>query len=151
MSRHEVQPLLHALLNGGSATLLLLGWAAIKGRGPFARRGSDRQLHRRLMLGALTVSALFLASYVDYHLAIGHTEFWGTGWVKALYLTILIPHVLLAVITLPLVLRVLHLARHERFEEHRRLARITFPLWLVVSVTGVAVYLMLYPLRPAGS
>lgn len=150
-SRHEIQPLVHALLNGTAGLLLLVGWLAIKGRGPFAARGPDRALHTRLMLAAVGVSAVFLASYLDYHYAVGHTEFWGSGWVAGLYFTILIPHVLLAVVLVPLVFRLLAHARAGRLEAHRRLARVTWPIWMFVSASGVAVYLMLYPLRPAAA
>lgn len=143
--------MLHALLNGTAGTLLLLGWLAIKGRGPFAARGPDKSRHIKLMLAAVGVSAVFLVSYLDYHYAVGHTVFWGSGWVAALYFTILIPHVLLAIVLVPLVVRLLWHARAGRFEAHKRLARITWPIWMFVSVSGVAVYLMLYPLRPAGS
>jgi uncharacterized membrane protein YozB (DUF420 family) len=145
----QIQPPLHALLNGSAAVLLSLGWCAIKGRGPFAARGRDEALHKRLMLGAFAVSTLFLVSYVSYHARVELVPYPGTGWLKALYLAVLVPHVVLAMVMVPAILVLLVFALRGSFERHRRLARWTLPVWLYVSVTGVIVYLMLYPLRPA--
>ncbi len=96
------------------------------------------------MLAALATSALFLVSYLTYHFQAGSVRFTGQGPVRTLYFAILVSHTVLAAATLPLVLVTVARARAERFEAHRRLARVTLPIWLYVSVTGVAVYWMLY-------
>ena len=129
-------PGLNALLNGTSAILLVSGYLAIRRR--------DVHAHRRYMLAAFAASTAFLASYVRYHVAVGSVPFMGTGWVRVLYFAILIPHVILAALIVPLALLVLRHAWRRRFHRHARLARVTLPLWLYVSVTGVLVYLMLY-------
>ncbi len=134
--RVEDLPLLNATLNGLTTILLLAGWIAIK---------SGRvDLHRKLMVTAFCTSTLFLVSYLVHKALHGHTPFQGHGWIRPVYFVLLLSHTILAVLNLPLVLRVLYLAVLGRFEEHRRLARWVFPLWLYVSVTGVLVYLMLY-------
>ena len=110
------------------------------------------KLHQRLMVAAFLVSAVFLASYLTYHLGpqkeLGPTKFNGSGFWRTAYYGMLISHVLLAVVNLPMVLRTFWLAHRERYDDHRRLARLTFPIWLYVSVTGVLVYLALYPFNP---
>ena len=135
-------PLLNACLNATSGILLLAGLAAIK--------AGRRALHERLMLSALGVSAAFLASYLYYHfvVATGMTPFRGAGWTKTAYLVMLATHVVLAMVVVPLALRTVFLARKERFESHKRWAKVTFPIWLYVSVTGVLVYLALYVWNP---
>lgn len=140
MSLGEALAPLNALLNAAAGALLLLGWRAI-------RRG-DRRRHRRLMLAAVSVSAAFLASYLTRVALTGTHRFPGDGWVRGLYLVILASHTLLAVVATPMVLRALFLGLSERFDAHRRLARWTFPIWLYVSATGVAVYLLLYQVAP---
>ena len=142
------QPALHAVLNGTAATLLVLGWCAIRGKGPFAGRGKDERLHRNLMLAAVGVSGVFLASYLHYHERVGHVPFWGTGAIRTVYLAILVPHIILAVAMVPAIVILLVLAFRGRLAGHRRLARWTLPVWLYVSVTGVLVYLMLYRMGP---
>jgi len=127
---------LNAALNLSSAVLLVFGYR-------FIRRG-DRALHRRCMLGAVTASALFLVFYVLRFSLTGSHSFAGPPRARTFYLTVLLSHMVLAVVVLPLVLRLLWLARQERFNEHRRLARWTFPIWLYVSLTGLFVYVMLY-------
>jgi uncharacterized membrane protein YozB (DUF420 family) len=129
-------PALNATLNAVSAALLVLGYVMI-------RRG-ERQKHKWCMIGALTMSALFLTSYVIYHLEVGSVPFQKTGWIRTLYFAVLIPHVILAAAIVPLVLMTVSRAFANRFAAHRRIARWTLPLWLYVSVTGVIVYLMLY-------
>jgi putative membrane protein len=131
---------LNALLNATAGTLLFLGWRAI-------RRG-DRLLHRRLMMGAVSVSAVFLASYLTRVALTGTHRFPGEGWVRGLYLAILVSHTLLAVAAAPMALRSLFLGVKGRIDDHRRIARVTFPVWLYVSVTGVVVYLLLYQVAP---
>jgi putative membrane protein len=127
---------INASLNGTSALCILGGWLAI--------RGGRRTLHRRLMLTALTVSALFLVSYLVRVYLTGTHRYPGSGVWKALYLTVLSSHMLLAIVTPPLVIRAIYLAVKERLVEHRRLVRWAYPIWMYVSVTGVVVYLMLY-------
>jgi uncharacterized membrane protein YozB (DUF420 family) len=136
-------PAVNATLNGAAAVLLVAGFAAIK--------AGRRQRHRRLMLSAFVVSVAFLACYLYYHFAVAAgkpTPFNGTGWTRGAYFALLISHTVLAAVNLPMVLRTLWLAQRERFEAHRRLARWTFPIWLYVSVTGVAVYVVLYHFNP---
>ncbi len=126
----------NAALNLTSAAFLVAGYA-------FIRRG-DRRRHRLCMLLAVTASALFLVFYVTRFSITGTHRFAGEGWARSIYLTILFTHVVLAAAVVPLVLRLLFLVKRERFSEHRRLARWTFPIWLYVSVTGLAVYVLLY-------
>ncbi len=133
-----LQPTVNALLNGTCAVLLLLAWAAI--------RAGRREAHRKLMLAALTCSALFLASYVAYHLQAGSVRFQGTGPLRTLYFAILISHTILAAAIVPLVGTTLLRALRGQFVDHRRIARLTLPLWGYVSVTGVVIYGMLYHL-----
>jgi putative membrane protein len=136
----EVLPPLNAALNATAAALLVLGWRAI--------RGGDRARHRRLMLGACAVSAVFLASYLTRVALTGTHRFPGGGALRAAYLAVLATHTVLAALCAPLVLRTVWLALRERFAGHRRIARVTLPVWLYVSVTGVVVYVMLYHLAP---
>jgi uncharacterized membrane protein YozB (DUF420 family) len=96
------------------------------------------------MLLALAASTLFLIGYVTHHARVGSVPFRGSGLLRTVYFSILVPHTILAVVILPLVAVTVLRAARGRFEAHRRLARITLPLWLFVSVTGVIVYLMLY-------
>jgi putative membrane protein len=126
----------NAILNATATVCLILGFV-------FIRQGR-RDRHRNAMLGAVTASVLFLVFYVTRFLLTGTHEFAGTGTVKTVYLSILFSHMVLAVVVVPLVLRLLFLAFRERFDEHRRLARWTYPIWMYVSVTGIVVYLMLY-------
>jgi len=133
-------PTLNAVLNATSAVLLLAGWWLI-------RRGR-RVAHRRAMLAALATSTLFLVSYLAYHFEVGSVRFTGQGLVRTVYFVILVSHTLLAVAIVPLVLVTLGRALRGRFEAHRALARITLPLWLWVSLSGVVVYWMLYRLVP---
>jgi uncharacterized membrane protein YozB (DUF420 family) len=100
------------------------------------------------MIAALFVSACFLGSYLEYHSSVGSVTFWGTGWIRTLYLAVLIPHTVLATVMVPpIVILVVHAAR-GRLDRHKRLARWTLPVWIYVSVTGVLVYLMLYRFGP---
>lgn len=131
-------PALNALLNGLSAVLLLAGYVLIRARRPAA--------HRAAMLGAVTSSALFLASYLYYHAQVGSVRFTGQGPLRIVYFAILGTHTVLAAAIVPLVLVTLQRALAGRFDRHRRIARITLPLWAYVSVTGVVIYWMLYRL-----
>ncbi len=132
-------PHLNALLNGSCALLLTAGYLSI--------RGGRIQAHRYLMSSAFLVSVLFLISYLTYHAIHGATRFQGTGAIRSVYFFILITHTILAILIVPLILRTLYLALRNRFADHKRIARWTFPLWLYVSVTGVVVYWMLYQVK----
>ncbi len=129
-------PALNATLNATSFVLLVTGWLLI--------RSGRRQAHKRCMIAALVVSTMFLTSYVIYHLNVGSVPFQKTGWIRTVYFLVLIPHVILAVAIVPMVLITVSRALSNRFDAHKRIAKITLPLWLYVSVTGVIVYLMLY-------
>lgn len=142
MTAASLLPSVNATLNSASAVLLFLGWRAI--------RAGRRTLHRRLMLGACASSTLFLASYLTRVALTGTHRFPGGGALRAAYVTVLATHTMLAALTLPLALRTLQLSLTERFSHHRRIARVTFPAWMYVSVTGVVVYVMLYWLAPVG-
>ncbi len=131
-------PALNAGLNALSGSLLGVGYAMI-------RRGRVRA-HKAFMLAAVGVSTLFLASYVVYHYHAGSTRFPGTGWVRTLYLLILVTHAVLAAAVVPLAAVTLVRAWREDFGAHRRIARWTLPIWFYVSVTGVIIYVMLYQL-----
>ncbi len=131
-------PAVNATLNAISAIFLTTGYVLI-------RRGHTN-LHKRCMLAALTSSALFLTSYVIYHLNTGSRPFPGQGVARTVYFTILISHVLLAVTIVPLALITASRGLKAQYERHVRIARWTLPLWLYVSVTGVVIYLMLYQL-----
>jgi uncharacterized membrane protein YozB (DUF420 family) len=131
-------PALNAILNGTAGLLLLAGWALI-------RRG-NRVAHKRVMLAAVACSALFLVSYLTYHFQVGSVRFPGQGPIRTVYFTILITHTILATAIVPLVLITLNHGLRERFDKHRRIARVTLPLWAYVSVTGVVIYWMLYRL-----
>lgn len=129
-------PALNATLNGLAATCLLAGFVFIK-------RGRQ-DAHRLAMVGALVLSAAFLASYLVYHYHVGSRPFLGQGAIRVVYFTVLITHVVLAIVIVPMVLVTVSRALSARFDAHRRVARWTWPLWMYVSVTGVIVYVMLY-------
>ncbi len=131
-------PALNASLNALSTVFLITGYLFI--------RRQRRQAHKRCMLAALTVSTLFLVSYVTYHYHAGSRPFLGQGVVRVVYFAILIPHVLLAATVLPLALVTTGRGLRGEYDRHVKVARWTLPLWLYVSVTGVIVYLMLYRL-----
>jgi len=132
-------PTVNAALNASATLLLLLGWRLIRAR----RVGA----HRRAMLAALGCSALFLVSYLVYHFEAGSVRFPGTGAARSVYLAILASHTLLAAALPVLVAVTVSRALARRFDRHRRIARVTLPVWLYVSVTGVVVYWMLYRMR----
>lgn len=139
MSAELLAPL-NALLNAASATLVVLGWRAI--------RAGDRERHRRRMVAAVAVSAAFLVSYLTRVALTGTHAFPVGGPVKAVYLAILLSHSLLAALAAPMILRALFLGWKGRFADHRAIARWTLPIWLYVSVTGVLVYVLLYQVAP---
>jgi putative membrane protein len=131
-----VLPALNAVLNGTSGVLIISGRVAIRQR--------KRRLHATLMLAAVASSACFITSYIYYHLHHGDTLYTGTGWLRLVYFTILISHILVSVVALPLILTSLFLALSGRLPAHRRVSQYTWLAWLYVSVTGVAVFFFLY-------
>ncbi len=135
MDVHDL-PALNATLNAMGTVLLSAGYMFIR------RRQIER--HRFCMIGAFSVSCLFLASYLVYHYHVGSVPFTKHGWIRPVYFTILITHIVLAAAIVPLALVTLSRALNERFDRHRAIARWTLPLWLYVSVTGVVIYWMLY-------
>ena len=130
-------PPIYATINGITAVLLIVAVVAIKNQ--------RRSLHETLMKICMGLSALFLTMYVAYHMTSEPTSYGGTGWTKSLYFFILITHILLSVGVIPLVLFTFLRAWRKDFQRHRKLAKIAFPIWLYVAVTGVIVYLMISP------
>lgn len=131
-------PALNACLNFTAFVLLLIGYRLI--------RQGRREAHRKVMLAAFAMSALFLTSYLIYHFNVGSVKFEKPGPIRYVYLTILFTHIVLAVPVAIMAPITLFRGLRERFAEHRRIARWTFPIWVYVSVTGVIVYVMLYQL-----
>jgi uncharacterized membrane protein YozB (DUF420 family) len=131
-------PALNASLNGLAALLLVCGFVFIR------RREVPR--HRACMIAAFACSVIFLVSYLVYHARVGSVPFQGQGPVRTVYFAILISHTLLAAAVPPLALLTLVRALRARFDRHRAIARVTLPIWLYVSITGVVVYWMLYRL-----
>ncbi|MEM6883914.1 MAG: DUF420 domain-containing protein [Verrucomicrobiota bacterium] len=131
-------PLVNAVLNSITTVLLLSGFAAIK--------SGNEDLHRKLMVTALITSTLFLTCYLIHKIGVNfeHTKFTGEGNIRTLYFFILTTHTILAIVNLPMIIWTVVLAIRGRFEQHKKVARWTFPIWLYVSVTGVLVYLFLY-------
>jgi uncharacterized membrane protein YozB (DUF420 family) len=141
MGWEQMHPAINAMLNGSSAIFLASGFVAI--------RLKQVALHRACMVSAFTASSVFLASYLIRFAISGAHRYPGAGWDKTLYLVILFSHMALAVAVVPLSLRALYLGWRGRYAAHRRVARWTWPIWMYVSVTGVVVYLMLYPIADA--
>src|SRR5713226_9722742 len=127
-------PTLNAFLNGTSAVLLTVGYVCI--------RLKKVTTHKICMVTAFGVSSLFLISYLIYHYHVGSVLFGGTGWIRPVYFTLLISHIVLAACIVPLALMTIYRAWTEQFEKHVRIARWTLPLWLYVSVTGVIVVVL---------
>ncbi|HQZ25307.1 MAG TPA: DUF420 domain-containing protein [Flavobacterium sp.] len=139
---YNVQPLsflppIYATINGITAVVLVAGVLAIK--------NGKRKLHERLMTTAIALSVAFLVMYVAYHMTTDSTKFGGEGSIKMVYFFILISHIILSIAVIPLVLITYVRALAERFDRHKKIAKITFPIWLYVAVTGVVVYLMISP------
>jgi putative membrane protein len=130
-------PPIYATINGITAIVLLIAVRAIK--------NGNRKLHENLMKVAIGLSVAFLAMYVAYHMTSESTKYGGEGIVRGIYFFILITHIALSVIIIPLVLVTYVRALSEQFDKHKKIAKITFPLWLYVAVTGVIVYLMISP------
>ncbi|MDE0597958.1 DUF420 domain-containing protein [Dokdonia genika] len=138
----DVEPLtflppIYAGINGLTALVLILAVRAIK--------NGNRATHERLMKTAIGLSVLFLLMYVAYHMTSDSTSFGGEGFIRYVYFFILITHIALSIIIIPLVLFTYVRALAERFDKHKKLARITYPIWLYVAITGVIVYLMISP------
>ncbi len=136
MIDYTVLPTVNATLNATAGVFLLVGYVLIRRRQITA--------HRNAMLGAFASSTLFLISYLVYHAQVGSRPFTGQGPIRYFYFAILISHVILAIAILPMAISTLSRGLRGRYEEHRRIAKRTFPIWMYVSVTGVIVYLMLY-------
>ncbi|MDN4165171.1 DUF420 domain-containing protein [Cytophagales bacterium LB-30] len=130
-------PPIYASTNGLTSLLLIAAFVAIK--------NGNRNLHEKLMKGSVVLSALFLVLYVAYHITSDPTPFGGEGAIRTVYFVLLISHITLSVVVIPFVLFTYLRAWGGEFEAHRKLAKITFPLWLYVTVTGVIVYLMISP------
>ena len=130
-------PPIYSSLNALTAVLLVLALLAIKSK--------KIKLHQRLMQTCIALSLVFLVMYIAYHMTTDPTTFGGEGYVKSLYFFILISHILLSIALIPLVLISYVRAFQEEFPAHRKISKITFPIWLYVAVTGVVVYLMISP------
>lgn len=138
----DVEPLtflppIYATINGITAVLLITAVVAVK--------NGKLKLHENLMKVAIACSVAFLGMYVAYHMTADSTKFGGEGIIKLIYFIILISHILLSIAIIPMVLITYVRALAQRFDKHKKLAKITFPIWLYVAVTGVVVYLMISP------
>lgn len=138
----DVEPLtflppIYAAINGMTTLVLLAAFWAIKNK--------KIKLHENLMKFAITLSVAFLIMYVAYHMTSDSTKFGGEGFIKYVYFFILITHILLSIVIIPFVLITYVRAITKNFERHKKIARITFPLWLYVAATGVIVYIMISP------
>ena len=138
----EVEPLtflppIYAIINGLTAVVLVIAVIVIKNK--------NRKLHENLMKFAITLSVAFLVMYVAYHMTSDSTKFGGEGSIKYIYYFILLTHILLSIVIIPFVLITYVRAVTNNIERHKKIAKITFPLWLYVAVTGVIVYLMISP------
>ena len=138
---YSILPHLNATLNASSFILLASGYYFI--------RNGRVQAHRRCQLSALTMSVLFLISYVVYHAHHGTTRFAGQGIARPIYFTVLTTHTVMAAVIVPFVIVTLRRALRGDFLHHRAIARWTLPMWMYVSITGVIVYVMLYHLYPS--
>ena len=130
-------PPIYSSLNALTAVLLVLALVAIKSK--------KIKLHQRFMQTCIALSLVFLVMYIAYHMTTDPTTFGGEGYVKSLYFFILISHIILSIALIPLVLISYVRAFQEEFPAHRKISKITFPIWLYVAVTGVVVYLMISP------
>jgi putative membrane protein len=130
-------PPIYAGINAVTALALIVGVFAIK--------NGKRKLHEQMMTTAIALSLGFLVMYVAYHMTTDSTKFGGEGVIKYVYYFILISHILLSIAVIPLVLISYVRALSEKFDSHKRIAKITFPIWLYVAVTGVIVYVMIAP------
>lgn len=138
----DVEPLtflppIYASINGFTALLLIGAVIAIKKR--------NKKLHEQLNTAAIICSVFFLLMYIAYHMTSESTKFEGEGTIKYVYYFILLTHILLSVVVIPFVLITFVRAKLGKFPEHKKIAKITFPLWLYVAITGVIVYIMISP------
>lgn len=140
MSTADILPHVNATLNAISTVLLIIGFSLI--------RAGKREQHRKVMIAALIVSAVFLISYLIYHFTAPIFVFPGTGWTVPVYYAMLISHVILAIVATPMVLMTAWRALKGNFERHRAIARWTIWIWLYVTVTGVMIYVILYHVYP---
>lgn len=138
MIDYTILPTVNAIFNAISATFLTFGYVNIK-------RG-HRDTHRKFMIAALTSSALFLISYLIYHYGVGSVPYPHHDWTRPIYFAILIPHVILAALMTPFIIIAVTHALKGRFEKHQRIVRWLWPVWMFVSLSGIAVYAMLYHL-----
>lgn len=139
---YNVEPLsflppIYATINGLTALVLVAAVLAIK--------KGKRVLHERLMTSAIALSIAFLVMYVAYHMTADSAKFGGEGGIRYVYFFILITHIILSIVIIPMVLITYVRALAERFDTHKKIAKITFPIWLYVAVSGVVVYLMISP------
>lgn len=130
-------PPIYATTNGITAIVLIVAVRAI--------RNGNRVLHEKLMTLAIALSVLFLVMYVAYHMSSESTKYGGEGIIRYVYFFLLMSHIILSIAVIPLVLITYVRALAERFDRHKKIAKITFPIWLYVAVTGVIVYLMISP------
>lgn len=130
-------PPIYATINGITAMVLIAAVLSIK--------NGNRKLHERLMTTAIALSLTFLVMYVAYHMTSDSTKFGGEGIIRTVYFFILISHIILSIAVIPLVLITYVRALANKFDKHKKIAKITFPIWLYVAVTGVIVYLMIAP------
>ena len=130
-------PPIHSSLNALTAILLVLALVAIKSK--------KIKLHQRLMQTCIALSLVFLVMYIAYHMTTDPTPFGGEGFTKSMYFFILISHIILSIALIPLVLISYVRAFQEEFPAHKKISKVTFPIWLYVAVTGVVVYLMISP------
>ena len=130
-------PLLHALINGTCAVLLIFSLRAIK--------AGKVALHKKINLATFSLSAVFLISYVTYHFFVPETSYGGEGLLKTLYYFVLLTHIPLAAAVLPLILLSFWYALTGKIDKHKKIVRFTYPIWMYVAVTGVIVYLMISP------
>ena len=138
----DVEPLrflppIYATINGLTAVVLIIAVTAIK--------NNKRKLHENLMKTAIALSVSFLLMYIAYHMTSDSTKFGGEGAIKYIYYFILITHIVLSIAVIPFVLITYVRAITNNFERHKKIARVTFPLWLYVAITGVVVYVMISP------
>ncbi len=138
----QVEPLtflppIYATINGFTALVLIAAVIAIK--------NGNQKVHERLMTTAIALSLAFLVMYIAYHMTADSTKFGGEGSIRYVYFFLLLSHIILSIIVVPLVLITYVRALAQRFDRHRKIARITFPIWLYVAVTGVIVYVMISP------
>lgn len=138
----DVEPLtflppIYATINGITAMLLILGVYSIK--------NGNIKAHQNFMKSAIACSVVFLVMYVAYHMTSDSAVFGGIGYIRYIYFFILISHIVLSIVIIPLVLITFVKALAERFDKHKKIARITFPIWLYVAITGVIIYLMIAP------